>query len=648
MASRLARLTRRRSPAAAVPAPAETFECATPEATADDAAVQPPQLAGAERQQALTAAVAAVSMDGVAWKSWRFGDKTWQRDAWRLYDITGALRFVANWAGNCCSRCRLYVAEVDESGEPAQEAEEAEVRALATGPLGRGPAKDEALRLAGINLFVPGECYIVAEAGADEDGGEDRWFIVSGRQIKRQGDQIMIRRSQLLGGGHMIYRDGIDLILRCWTPHPADTDQPDSPTRSAIPDLREIEALRKREFAELDSRLSGAGLLPLPEGIDFPRTDGTPPTPAGFMTTLQRAMATSLQDRASAEAMVPIMFTVPGQYLDKIRPVTFWSELSDQILPLRQNAVRSLAQSLDVPPEVLLGLGDTNHWSAWAISEEAVTTQIVPLLSRIADALTQGYLRPALEEMGLDPELYCYAFDTAPLTTRPNRAADALNYHKEGLISDKAAVTAGAFTEEQMPDKAERLRRMAERAIAAAPTLLADPILRELIGLSPSQAPDDDEADTDGNTGGEDPADTDDTRSLPERTPQTDDGNASLAALLPVAKLSVHRALGLAGGRLVSHRQRDRWPGTGRHELHTRAGPVTRERADELLRGAWDELPHVAEDLGVDATQLTGLLHGFCVELLARAMPLDNDLLADTIGAAVRLRRLRAPAQECR
>lgn len=594
-------------------------------------------------REALTAAVSSVRMDAAGWKSYKFGDRKWQDEAWRLYDITGQLRFVANWVGNSVSRCRLYVAEVGEDGENLEEVkDDVEVASLAAGPLGRGPAKDEALRLLGINLFVPGECYIVAEA----DGlatGVDRWFVVSGSEIKKTGDDITITRGQLQGGGTMRYRDGTDLILRCWTPHPRKADEPDSPTRSAIPDLRAIEAIRKREFAELDSRLAGAGMLGLPDSIDFPRQPDDNTGPAGFMQVLQRAMAASLADRASAEAMVPIMFTAAPDALDKIKHITFWTDLSDQLLPLMEAAVKSLAQSLDIPPEVMLGLGSANHWSAWAISEEAVTTQIVPVLSRIADALTQGFLRAALEEMGLDPDRYVYAFDTAPLTTRPNRSADALNYHERGLISDEAAREAGAFNDGDIPDPIERLRRLIEKVIPNQPSLLALPVVQQILGVTldvPAA-----ELEPAGGGGGQQPGGGEvvDEETPPEQPTQTEQ-DAALVGLYPVANLAVRRALALAGGRLVPHRQRDRYPGTARHGLHVRHGAVDRARADTVLAGAWDDLHAVADDLLVDPAELQHLLHEFAAELLTRGMAYDPGLLRAVLARATLARGVMAVA----
>lgn len=590
---------------------------------------------------ALTAAVSSVQMSGAAWKQWKFGDRSWQQEAWRLYDITGQLRFVANWVGNSISRCRLYVAEVDEDGEATTEVKDnPAVANLAAGPLGRGPAKDESLRLLGINLFVPGEAFIIAEADGQGEG-VDRWFVVSGAQIKRSGDDIRINRSQLQGGGVMTYRDGVDLILRCWTPHPKSTDEPDSPTRSAIPDLREIEALRKREFAELDSRLAGAGLLGLPQDIDFPRNPDDPAGPAGFMAVLQRTMAASLADRSDASAMVPIMFTAPADALDKIRHITFWTELSAQLLPLKESALRSLAQDLDIPPEVMLGLGSANHWSAWAISEEAITTQIVPVLSRIADALTQGYLRAALEEMGLEPDRYVYEFDTAPLTTRPNRSADALNYHDKMLISDQAAREAGAFGDADMPTADEVLRRLLIKAVEGQPGLLASPAVIELLGIT-LEIPEGLLDGTEGGNGeiagagGEDDEPVTDSESPPETNPvQTEQASRFVAdPLLMVANLCVRRALALAGSRLVPHRQRDRYPGTAKHALHVKHGPVEWSKTSALLAGAWDELPVVAEDLMVDAAELQDLLHGYTTELLTRGIAHDHHLLRELLNRA--------------
>lgn len=606
--------------------------------------------------KAITAAVSRLSMDGASWRSYRFGDRAWQADAWRLYDITGQLRFVSNWVGNSVSRCELYVAEVGPDGNPGRRVDDNDtVAALAAGPLGSGDTKAEALRLLGIDLFVPGEAYIVAESGAAEDGS-DLWWVVTARQIRRQGDKITVARSPLYGGGVMEYREGVDLILRVWTPHPADTEQPDSPTRSAIPDLREMEALRKREFAELDSRLSGAGLFAIPESLELPRGDDDPVGAAGFSALLGRVMGRSLRDRSSAEAMVPIIITGPGDDIAKIRHITLWSELSEQIGTMREGALRSLAQSLDIPPEVLLGLGGTtNHWNAWAISREAVQVHIKPILTRIAAALTTGYLAPALEALGLDPSAYMYVFDTAPLTINPDRSTDALNLHDRMLISDDATREASAWGADDAPSREERAVRIVEKLLFTQPdAVLADPALRALIGLpgimvmeaspaGPEPAPDP------GPVGEPEPVEETESPPVEEMEPPNPTGPMMSfqfgggevpAGLSFAAQLAVRRALSLAGTRLVPHSRRP--AGVPRHQLHVHHGPVEgRQKADVFLDGSWrSEFEGIGATFGVDDTAFLGVVEEHCRDLLSRGIayhPADVDALFASPATRIRL-----------
>lgn len=588
---------------------------------------------------ALTASVGTVQLSGVGWQTFRIGSREWQDEGWRLYDITGPLRFVANWVGHSVSRCRLYVAEVNDNGDAGNEAEDPDIAALAAVPLGQGPAKDEALRLLGVDMFVPGEAYIVAQSEGGP-GGADCWFVVTSRQIRRSGGRIVIRRPLLHGGGEMEYRPDVDLILRVWTPHPDETDEADSPTRSAIPYLRELEAILKREFAELDSRLAGAGLLFLPQGLDFPRSDDDPPgmggTLDGFMARVGRTMGRSMQDRSSAEAMVPLMLQVPADLVDKIKHLTFWSELSEHLLPMKTAAIVLLAQSLDIPAEILLGQADSNHWSAWQISEDAISTQIVPVLSRIADALTTGYLRTALELLGVDPDRYVYQFDTSPLTVRPNRTADALSYYDQLLISADAAREAGAFRDDQAPGEDEVLKRIAVKAVLGAPSLLSDPSIRALIGIEgPPPAPDQPTQPAPAPEPAPGPAPAPDPKAIPQQP-----SGGENAALIAVSGAAVRRALTLAGIRLVPCGQRDRWPDLARYLLHAKHGPIGLDKAEQVLRGAWEDLPAVAEDLALDPGQLQRLLHGFTCELLTRGQAYDPWLLRDLIDAAMRGRRL--------
>jgi hypothetical protein len=625
-----------------------------------------PKLADTEPdRRALVAATAMVELGaGSSWKTWKFGNTEWQVEGWRLYDIIPELRKLAGRIGDSLAQARMYVAELDERGEEVGETTDARISALAGIPLGTGNARDDMLRLAGVDLAVGGECWIVGEGAArNPEKAAGAWFVVTGAAFKKQGDQVKVRRPKILGGDSLTLADGVDILIRCWRPHPNDVDQADSFTRAAIVPLREIELLTKREFAELDSRLTGAGIMFLPEGVDFPREESDPAGLAGFMAYLQRAAAASMADQSRASAMVPIMATVPDQvleHLDKIKPLTFWSELSGEISPMKDKAIIRLASSAEIPGEVLTGIGDANHWTAWLISDEGIRW-IRGYLGLVADALTRGFLRLALASMGVaNPERYAFAFDTSTLAAKPNRLDEALQLHDRFLIRDDEVVKAGAFDPDQMPSTTERAAQILLKLVQTQPELILDPAVQRALGLptveavtaAPAQPaiesgqpePDDtvDEAPNGGTAPDQpDPADGE-ARAL---TAALDARIAQLKAEPPspervfnaACKLTVYRALELAGGRLTTPQERrGRWADVPRHELHHWVGPVTQDKALKVTEGAWNHLGVLAVDLGVDEGELRALLSGYVTELLTRGVRHHDDLLYAALSIAHR------------
>lgn len=625
------------------------------------------------RRTALAGATAMVDLsEGSSWKTWKFGNKDWQIEAWRLYDIVPEHHFLTGRIGDSVAQARLYVTEVDETGEETGEVEDDRIRRLAAVPLGTGSQRDDNLRLAGIDLAVGGECWIVGEGAARTgvEQAEGIWFVVTGAAFKRTGDEISVKRPKQRGGSTLILQDGTDILIRCWRPHPNDVDQPDSFTRSAIVPLREIELLTKREFAELDSRLTGAGIMFLPEGVDFPRGPDDTPDLAGFMAYLQRAAAASMRDQSTANAMVPIMATLPDhmiEHLDKIKPLTFWSELSAEIGPMKAEAIKRLASSAEIPSEVLTGIADSNHWTAWLISDDGIRW-IRGYLGLIADALTRGFLRPALTALGVaNPERYAFAFDTSALAAKPNRLDEAVTLHDRFLLSDEEVVKAGAFSKEQMPTVPERAQQILLKLITTQPDLILDPAVQQLLGLPAVQAVglpptaaqrtdgdlDDDDSEGAPN-GGEDPDPPDqaaaigaalDSRIRELTAPTMPPLPTAEAVFNASAKLMVLRALELAGGRLTTPQERrGRWADVPRHELHHHVGPITLEKAAKVTDGAWNHVALVASDLGVDADDLGALLSGYVSELLTRGIRHHDDLLFAALGIANRGRGLAVAA----
>lgn len=613
----------------------------------------------------LTAAAVPINLgDAASWQMFKLGDHRWQWEAWRHYDICGEMRFVVNWIGNAVSRCRLYAADVSDDGTVGDETADKTAMMIAETMFGTPAAKAQAQRLMGINMMVAGDCFVVAEGYQSAD--TDKWYVCSSSEVYRRGDDIMVRRSITHGGGQYRLNPQSDLLIRAWNPHPRRYDAADSTVRAILPILREIEQCTKRVFAELDSRLAGAGILLMPDSIDFPRQPGDPPNADGLTQVLTRTMATSLQQRDSAAALVPIVVQANPDAIDKVKHLTLDSQISDKIGELRKEAVQRMAMSLDIPPEVLLGMGSTNHWSGWQIEESSIKVHIEPLLIQLADALNTGYFQPALKAAGVkNPEKLTLWFDIANLTVRPNRSDQALQFVDKGIISDKSARDNAAFTDDDAPSDEEKLYNLTKALVLAQPAYAADPAVQKILGLPQIQAPGgpapganadvlmpgDPGYDTAGQEPGAEPADTGG-RALPQfpSPDQVVQGGTKLrqvaasacqvhdAALLYAADSAVLRALELAGGRLVPGPQRGRYPGVPRYELHTRVRPAP-ERMDALLAGAWSHISDQAERLGVDTSSIVALLDGYTRELLSRGVAHDVEYLRATLARA-RMREL--------
>ena len=584
-----------------------------------------PETASAPRN--LTASSMIItSQDERIWGMYPFGDEGWQVELWRLYDLIGEFRFSANWVGSACSRVRIYVAEVDDNGRIQKETEDNEIAALADVVFGGPTQKAEALRSIGINLTVTGECYVIGVDGGNEP---DEWYVISGSELKRRSGGYDWRPSRL---PRRQLTPGKDLIMRLWTPHPRDSWVADSPGRGAMTVLIELERLTRFVFAQIDSRLVNAGIIALPNNMDFP-DDGTSTSAAeAFTNRMVKAAASPLQGEGTAAGVVPMFIEVPIDALGKIQDIQIASELSKQALELRTEAIRRLALAMDMPPEALTGAGDVNHWQMWFVQESGIKIHIEPIMNRICNGLTDSYLKRALKTLGKDPARYTFAFDTAPLTVRPERLQDALNLYTQKLISGDAVRLAGDFAITDAPDDMELIARNLWELVLRDPTLFASEGVRELLGISadilppelatPPPPPPVPQQGIDAGTSPAIPQ-----RSIAEGAPNggANDPPPRTAAALPAglglvvgAEATVRRALEMAGSRLLTRADRGRYPDVPKVELHTRLRCTDETHAATLLAGAWEHLDVLVEvlDSDVDVAKVRDVLSRYCTILL--------------------------------
>jgi hypothetical protein len=450
--------------------------------------------------QAVAASAALVSKERV--RSVVGARSDWQRDAWDYYDTVSELRFGITWLANACSRARLYVGRIDPDGssEPIPvnanfEDEDFDEQGLTVqevtnllaplAELGGGQlGQSEMLRRLSIHLNIPGESYLVGFD--DPETSERQWLVVSADEIQSSGGGLKIQMPDV--PNHQVEVDPErSTILRIWRPHPRLAYMADSPLMALRQPLRELIDLSSHITATAESRLAGAGVLFVPDELTTPapqQSEGVNPLHADPLTAaLIEAMAAPLKNRDSASAIVPLVLRGPAEAGKALQHLKFSTDFDARSKELRESAIRRVATGMDMPPEVLLGMGDSNHWSAWQVEESAIKLHVEPLLGLICDALTTNFFQPILKKMGFAAaDSYAIWYDTSDLTLRPNRAPEALQAFDKGLIGASPTRREMGFSDEDAPTDEERDRALIIQIVGAAPTLA--PSLLPLIGIT--------------------------------------------------------------------------------------------------------------------------------------------------------------------
>lgn len=545
------------------------------------------------RERGVVASAARYTFGGAqAWQgTLPAGDRRWQVDAWLQYDQCGELRYATGWKANACSEALMYAAEIDpDTGRIIGPAQDPRIQAIASGILGGPTKRPQHIRTLVINLDTVGEVYtvIIPPAGDAEAGAKDAWLVVSGTEVSQQG-KGNVEYTSPDTGAKAVVKDA-DTLIRIWNPHPRLQLAADSPVRAALPILREIEKSSQNIAARLDSRLASANIMLAPQEADYaPDGDADPEDGATLVDNIRRSMSASLRDPGTAAAQVPIIIEAPYEYLDGFRILELESPLSKEIIALRADAIARFAASMDLPREVIEGMGTSNHWSAWQVAEETWRTHLLPTLGVIADAYTEAYLKPMAIEMGVpDVDKYVLAFDASDLIGEPDPVPEALEMFDRGLITGKAVLKIANIPEDYAPTEQEKLRSLAERLVTAAPALFAEPVLRQLLGFS-----------TPTSGSGTAPA-----------------GQAQPAAItastLPVAEasLAVRYALERAGNRMLNtERLKAEFAGIPRGEAYLRLKPDA--RTGDLLEGAWRLVPEFAARWDLDGYTRMLISQGF-------------------------------------
>lgn len=420
----------------------------------------------------------------------------WQQRALDYIDLIPEMSFASEFYARYLEKMHLFVGEYDPGDPDADPAptEDTNISSLLDRIQDPGGGRTNLQGAYGRLRFVIGECYLIVTTDPDTD--MERWEMVSPAELR------------LTAGGYTRFaapglppeqlRDPPDgafealdpsqaVVYRLWKRHPKYSMLAQSSVQSCLDVCEELVALTQAVYARARSRLAGSGLLLIDEQLrDLSAAKNAEDDP--FVQDFHDAITSPITNPDSSSAVVPQVVwggRKAGQDLISILkvhdPTATYPETG-----LRNEAIARLANGLDFPREVLLGITDANHWSAWQIDETTWKAHIQPVVQAFVGDLTSAVLRPMLAAMNVaNPERYTVWYDPRDIIEAPDQTQNAKDAWDRVIISDETARKVMGFDDEDAPDEEERNKRIGQLIRDSGLAVFGVPTLRSGSELEP-------------------------------------------------------------------------------------------------------------------------------------------------------------------
>lgn len=445
-----------------------------------------------QRQQAITAAAMTLDIaDRKVIKRLKSQRQDWQDEAWECYDTSPLVGFASDFTANALSRLRFFIgwqADVSDfpsevktesppEGMPMAVYEEA-TRILAR--LDQGQGLMEMARKAAYGLTIPGELYVLGREVKNEETGEisERFDAYSTSELdlsKAESGTIAIRTAPGAEGEREEIDADTSVFFRVWRPHPRYGQLASTPMRRILEQCEEQALLRRYMRGASRSRLN-SGVFLVPEewelGPKHNQREGELQGYDRLGDEMVESFAMGIDSEASAANVVPFVLHAKADTLDKAKLITFGRDFDKLALDMRKRLDEEIATGIDLPDQVLLGLGDVKFRNAEVITSEQFKLHLEPLAIVWVRALTIGFLLAMLEQNGVPAEVarqFTIWYDSAAVTSQTDQTESSNFGYENELLSAQTWRQVNNYTEEDAPDEDEKAERVASRPQPAVP-----------------------------------------------------------------------------------------------------------------------------------------------------------------------------------
>lgn len=281
----------------------------------------------------------------------------WQEEAWRYYDTLGEYNYAVSWLSAMLSRVRLYAAELVPGQDEPVRLEDGPAVEIMNKLSGGVSGQTEMMASLAVQLAVPGEGYVIGEVRA----GAETWSVRSTDEVQARHGLFEVKDELAVNGD--VWRPVVNgHVFRVWRPHKRWYHLADSSSRAARSTMRELELVNRHILAQYLSRLASAGVVLFPTEVMFPVREEFAEAEDPFMAEWVELARAAIAEPGTASAVVPLPMRMPGEWIDKVKYLDFTLKIDEKIIEKRDSAIKRLATQVNIPAEVLLGMGDVNHW----------------------------------------------------------------------------------------------------------------------------------------------------------------------------------------------------------------------------------------------------------------------------------------------
>jgi hypothetical protein len=315
-------------------------------------------------------------------------------DLWRIYRCVPEVHYAVNQQARLVGRCDWRV-ELD--GDEVEDGDEL-MRVAFGGDL-RGVSV-----MAAIHLQVVGRFWLVR--GPNAKGGQS-WQILR--------SPLTIDQKKIAEASTVL----VEVVLE----DPAIPGRADSPVAAVQDIATELILTRAQARATARNRTAQTMLVLYPK-------EGAGQNAKKFENDMAKVITSPLADEKAEAVAVPNILGFAAEYIKDWRVLDLTGPIDERLHERIERLIKQLAIGLDIAPSILLGLEDSNQWSAYASLEDNWLGHVEPLAAPVGQALAEG-----LSIAGGVPEGRIDVLpDPAPLLRRRPALSDVIHAGELGIV----------------------------------------------------------------------------------------------------------------------------------------------------------------------------------------------------------------------